>query len=1207
MGVLRALALGPLLTMSWAAWAAAPTATDSNGVVTLRNASLEITFSAKGNMTPASVKLAGKGARNLIDLLIISYLTGESKWWFQDNKRGAQGYRHYKYEVSEKPDEARLIVSHPSDQPGDPHLRHTKTVVLRRDAAFVELDYDFVCVREGELKSDVAVPNLWFAAGLTHSAFVGPRKTLSVGPERELAARDIKGRWYAAYDPKTNEGLLAVFLSKEPYAVRCGWSRDLNYVSASITRAAVGGLRQGVRVHNRFALRPFKVEDVAKEVPALADEVLSCFGIAPVKPRRRHVAASRLKFDFDDPTLWRKYSGTVPHPAATVKASDIQNAKRNIARFAWAKAYVAQLERSVRFLVDKDGAYLENMIPATTPCSTLFTMCPACEAYPVHGRYHWSPNDPDKIVCQKCKTTYPNPKYPEDIVYVTKWGGAQRLTAYGGKAWGFFGRHHLTSTFLGNIRARKVAYMSALVKKAALVHALTDDVRYAEKVKAILLRFAQVYPNYLVHTGYNEFADIDPKVASARIGSLPEDEVTFGPNKPNRKLYPGYWMAGRATGVGMEGCFLTLVAEAYDLTCAAKRGDGTAVYSDDDRVKIERDLIFEATHLLLNDPKINNKTASNRRGAGIAGIVLGDPMRVRFGLEGFSHFVDEWYLFDGSTSESTAYGYMTLSGIFPIGQALHGYSDPPGFSLDGKRFDSLDVYGLPRYRAVFRAFYESLLPDLSYPVLADHHLGGGMGTRWAEVMFDQYGGRGSLAVLQRRYNGEVVKHGDEYALFHRPADADVSTPAEFERRSVFFPALKVGYLRAGGKARHATLVLSASDWGGHHHLDGLSVVYHVDGQECLTDLGYLWDSPDSMKTRRTSAHNLVVVDEGNQIAGGRVGRLHLFDDSGWVKVIEASSSAYRKCTEYRRTCILVDHGEAGAYVVDVFRVAGGNVHDYVLHGPNEAVELHAPTKACNIKLYDLQGVKEVTASAQWRTSWAMEHDLVFSVHAVPSPGEKAFVGTGWGQRSHRETPGATLPYVVRRHVGDNASSCFLSVFEAHRAASALVKDVRLISCPGCAVVRVDTQVGTDYVVSSPGGRAARFSDGGHSVSCEARAAVLSVSGDGLRRAYLLGGASLALDGTELRTAKAQCGGDVVDIVDAGLDSYIVVKASDLPPASLVGRWVVVDDGEITTGYPIERIERTNGVAKLFTKSQGRGFRVDAAAKWTIWHAVVLTK
>lgn len=1182
-------------------------AVDGRGAVTLSNRHLEVAFAAKGNMIPASVRLASPRSGNLIDLLIISYLTADSKWWYQDNKRGKEGYRHYTHRIERGPDEVKLIVEHPSDQPGDPHFRFTKTIVLGRDKPFVELDYDFVCVREGELKSGVAVPTVWFAPGLTHLATMARGRTLCLGPSTELRG-SVEGRWCAGFDPDTGEGLLVAFLGERPRTLTTGHSRDLGQLHASVPLLQQGGMRKGARVHSRFVLRPFRVKDATEALPKLAADTLAAYGLKALRARRVR-GGSRLAFDPHDLSLWAKHRSGVPHPCSTFKPADLANAKANIERFAWAKRYVDGLTRGLEPLLRKDRAYFEHMISATTPCCTLFTMCPACEAFPVHGRYHWSPNDPDKLVCAKCKTVYPNPKYPEDHVYVTKWGGGQKLTAYAGKAWKFKFSLHLSSTFLGNIRARKVSYMSNVARRAGLAYALTDDVRYAELAKAALLRFAQVYPGYLVHTGYNEFADMDPKVAAVRIGNLPEDEVTFPPNKPNRRLYPGYWMAGRATGVGMEGVFLTKVAEAYDLTASAKRADGTPVYTDPEQRAVERDLLIEGTYLLLADPRINNKTASNRRGVGIAGIAVGDPLRVRFGLEGFRHFLDNWFLFDGATSESSCYGYMTLSGIFPMGDALHGYSDPTGFIYRGQRLDRFDVYRDPRYQAVFHAFYHSLLPDLSYPVLADEHCGGGMGTRWAEVMFDRYRDPSYLAVLQRRYNGRVAEHGDEYALFHRPADADVSTPAHVKLRSTFFPGWKVGYLRAGRSGKGHTLVLSASDWGGHHHRDGLSLVYHADGQECLSDLGYLWDMPNKSMTVRTFAHNTVVVDEQDQIAGGRIGRAHLFDDSGWAKVIGASSNAYGQCSEYRRTCVMVDNADAGSYVVDFFRVAGGKLHDYVLHGPNESTSTHVATTPAEGPMYDLREVKRLQTDGPWAAAWAMADGLVFTVHAAPAPAETAYMGTGWGQRSHREAPGATLPYVVRRRAGQPRSA-FVTVMEAAGHGNASVKHVRRVPCPNAAsavAVRVDTDSGVDYIVSSPTAEAIDLADGGRTMSCRARLAVLSFGRDGLRRIYMLAGESVAAGDLRVSAASPSASGEVLDLVNAGPDSYLVVAAKDLPDPDLAGQWVVVDDGIATTAYRIERVEAGPQRTKLFTRIRGSGFRIDAADTWRIWRSVSIKR
>lgn len=1202
-------------------------ATDRDGVVTLRNRYLEITCRADQNMIPVSLRTASPDASNLIDLLIISYRTAESKWWYQDNKGNEFGYRRISHTLTRTDAEVRLVITHAADHADDPHFRYTKTIVLRRDRPYVELDYQFECAREAQMTSGISFPSLWFDDGLTHAAFVGDRRILYAGPARELSGKQVEGRWYAAYAPTTKAGLLITFLAERPAALRCSWSRKRNCISVDAGVSSGTTVRPGTRLRSMFVLQPFGVQDPASELPQLAHTTLAEYGLTALKAQRTERMKPRLSFDFHDLSGWETHRAAVVHPAATFKAGDIANAKLNMQRFAWARTYVAGLERRARVLLDKDRAYFEHMIPATTPVSPLFTMCPACEAYPMHGRYRWSADDPDKLVCANCKTLYPNDEYPETLVHVTTWGGGQRLTAYGGKSWQFWGTgHHHTASFLGNIRARKVAHMARIARTAALVYALTDKHEYAGKVREILLRFAEVYPNYLVHTGYNEFADMDPRIAAARITSLPADELTFEPNKPNRKLYPGYWMAGRATGVGMEGGFLTQVAEAYDLTCTATLPNGTNVYTDAERRRIEKDLILEATYLLLHDPGYNNKTASNRRGVGVAGIVAGDPLRVRFGIEGFRHMVDSWHLFDGYTSESIAYGYMTLNGIFPMGEALHGYSDPPGYTFEGQRFDSLDIYADPRYEAVFRAFYNSLLPDLGYPVLADSGVGRKIGVNWAEVMFDRYLDARYLAVLQQCYEGQVAEKGSEYALFHRPVDADVTASVGLALESVFFPAGKVGYLRAGENGLGPTLVLSATDWGGHHHLDGLNLVYHAEGQECLSDLGYLWDSPHKHQTSRTFAHNLVVVDESDQASRARKGNLHLFDDGGSVKVVEASSNAYAQCSEYRRTCFLIDRGVEGVYVVDCFRVAGGKTHDCVLHGPNMNVNVPGGTAVADVDLYDLTDVQLIGAApparerapdgptpmAPARLSWTLANGAVFDVRFPHTDGELAYLGTGWGQRSHTEKPGAVLPYVVRRRRAEGGPNVFVTVFEQHPAERSFVTGVRIVPAPGndrAVVVAVRTRRGTEYVISNPDGDEVRFIDEGRTIVCDARAAVFEIAADSAnpRETYLLGGSNAQCGDTRVRLPARECGGTVLEAANNGPDSFLVIRTTDLQPGHWEGRWIIVDDGRNTTGYPVIAVKRGPETTKLFTRRARRGFRIDLADTWRLLPSVTLSR
>ena len=55
---------------------------------------------------------------------------------------------------------------------------------------------------------------------------------------------------------------------------------------------------------------------------------------------------------------------------------------------------------------------------------------------------------------------------------------------------------------------------------------------------------------------------------------------------------------------------------AYDLTCTAEE-DGQPVYSEDERILIERDVLLEASYLAACDNSINNKSVGNRAGAAI--------------------------------------------------------------------------------------------------------------------------------------------------------------------------------------------------------------------------------------------------------------------------------------------------------------------------------------------------------------------------------------------------------------------------------------------------------------------------------------------------------------------------------------------------------------------------------------------------------------
>jgi len=644
-------------------------------------------------------------------------------------------------------------------------------------------------------------------------------------------------------------------------------------------------------------------------------------------------AESQPLTDWSD---WHKYRHTVKHPCTVIKPDDLDRMRRNVKRHEWARKYAEGMRKyGERLAAQVTPEYLDAMVEITTPATT--GPCPACRAkgLPWHpnGQWSWSHRRPNELTCRVCKTVFPNDEFPESVVLQSQWDPRQKLTFVGGDTFKCFGYRYARPSHTGIIRGRKFQFVTSQLHNLAVAYAVAQNPACARAVKAILLRFAEVFPKYLVYAGYGygEYADCDPHVAAERIMDLPNDELVYPPNEPDRKIWTGYWSASRVGSSGMDGGWVSRVTLAYDLTCEATDKDGP-VYADDERVRIEREVLLEGAYLALCDRSINNKSVGNRAGAAMVGLCVGHPGLVRFGIEGFRRTVDDWFLPDGGTSESAAYALMTMGGVRNFPLAFRDYSEPEDYvGPDGQRLDHLNAARDTLYGDCWQGLVWTLQGDLRFPALADSYRTTAISPTFVELLGRCYPTPEHLALL-RELSGDVPRARFD-GIFYREPDLQTEGAPPLTLPDVVFPYLSQGYLRRGEDGRRGLAVLNASDWGGHHHLDSLDLYYWQEGRELLSDLGYLWDHPDKKMTTRTLAHNLVVVDGQDQRTRGRGGSLRLFSVTPQVKVMEASSSAYPQAREYRRTCIQVDHGDAGSYLVDIFRVAGGTVRDYVFHGP----------------------------------------------------------------------------------------------------------------------------------------------------------------------------------------------------------------------------------------------------------------------------------
>lgn len=786
------------------------------------------------------------------------------------------------------------------------------------------------------------------------------------------------------------------------------------------------------------------------------------------------VAATHASEPLHDWSDWGKYREAVVHPSGAFKPADVTRARANLARYAWARDYAAKLERSARAALPRiTPAYLAELIPETTPGDPKFTPCPACrdQGKPVHphGLWTWRESAPQQLVCDQCRTVFPNAKYPETVALHATWKRPQTFTYYGGEPFVIFGYRTGRPSFTGNIRARQVSHLATTARTLAEAHLLSGNADYARATRDILLRFAAVYPGWLVHVGYGEYADMDPRVAALAINQLPADELCPPPNKPDRRLHTGYWTAGRASGVGQESGFVRRVVEAYDFTCTAKSSDGTPIYSDADRRLIERDLLLESTVLLVADKQINNKSVGNRTAAALVGLAVGHPGLVRFGWDGFQQTIDSWFLPDGTTSESPAYAMMTLHNVWDMPQALRGYNEPAGYNgPDGQRRTAVDLYRGTAYERIWQNCVDGLQGDLSYPAFADSYRTTTLGAQFAELLVANYPERPHYLTLLKEATGPDLAGGHApLVLYYREPGLEQKPAPTFTLPDHCPPDLRIGHMRSGADGRESLLLLSASHWGVHHHLDSLNLTYWREGHEILSDLGYLWDHPKKSQLSRTVAHNTVVIDGKDQRSREREGTVHFFKTSPHVKAMAASSRAYAAASFYHRTSALIEHGAGRSYAVDCFRVAGGSTQDFVYHASSPALTLASASDApSTVALYDFARVRSLTPAPVWRATWAAGPKLTAVAWNVTQPGEQAFVADGWGQRDWKNSDlGATLPYVVRRTTGAG-EKVFWTVFAAHptSATDTFVRNV--ILAPDGSLV-IETELGRDLVAAHP--------------------------------------------------------------------------------------------------------------------------------------------
>lgn len=159
---------------------------------------------------------------------------------------------------------------------------------------------------------------------------------------------------------------------------------------------------------------------------------------------------------------------------------------------------------------------------------------------------------------------------------------------------------------------------------------------------------------------------------------------------------------------------------------------------------------------------------------------------------------------------------------------------------------------------------------------------------------------------------------------------------EVQADSVVYPDGGFGILRSNEpfiSQKH--LVFYFAYTNGHRHNDKLGINLFAFGHSLVTDTGYPANNYNAAKRfdwdAHAASHSVTVVDQKDQKAS--YGSLLHYLNHKDFNMIEASQEAAYDIPVYRRA-LFTGHGQKGEwYVLDIFRVKGGTMHDYKWSGP----------------------------------------------------------------------------------------------------------------------------------------------------------------------------------------------------------------------------------------------------------------------------------
>ncbi|MCP4646006.1 MAG: hypothetical protein GY851_36520, partial [bacterium] len=593
--------------------------------------------------------------------------------------------------------------------------------------------------------------------------------------------------------------------------------------------------------------------------------------------------------------------GRKGHPCVNVTQADVAATRERVESQPWARAMRDRIVADADQWLRESDAYWLEFLPESGACYAYgFTGCPITgKTFGTWAGARCSWDRPGKVMNGEGRLL-PDEEYPDD---------GTGYKAPDGRMHYFTGIWNAWVTEQWTLRALPALSQAYL---------LTGDERYAQRGALLLDALASIY-------------------AESTSGSW-----DYPSNPPSGRFARPWYQVART---------LVKFVDQYDFMYNSPAMDEVSLRPGmTRRENIETYLIEDGAYYCYEHSfhgALHNGHADYLRGALAAGCLLDIPEYVRIAVEGpfsiatmLSNNIDR----DGRYYES-ALGYAIHARLLYLTFAdplvnLRSEAYPEGVNLydDPRMQSSLFMPDLQVEVAGRRPNFGDAGPDYAYKPFPNQPFSR-TDYRFLERLYamtsddarrSEFG-----AALQRLADEDVTNlraaHGDGWLLWHA-GDAPKETPnlaPELSARvdGSWVAGMKgMALLRTGDQAA----VLRFGPSLNHGDPDDLAWLYYADGYELSYDIGYGLGSTHVHCgwASSTVSHCLVTVDEANQLqAPGSGGSLNFFADLPRVDVVEATSElsySARDVSEYRRTIALTEAG----YLVDVFRVRGGQQHDY---------------------------------------------------------------------------------------------------------------------------------------------------------------------------------------------------------------------------------------------------------------------------------------